>query len=510
MEAPDLDSIDSNFENEQNTERELSESIERLKCVSPDSDLYSEDYQSTIGTEETEELVSPNGRSLSLCSDDVDSVVSDVAGGIGSLELDNINADSVFEFEVHNVDDELAINDDDDDDDKTEKCESAHDNADTDSEKLNRRELSPDTEAVLKDLLNLSPDAQNAPSELFEDREFDFLRTGEPLRRSISLKTNKTPPGTPSRKKAVRFADALGLDLESVRHVFNQDTPPRIPNSATADLKIGLLQERGTTGNKYLSPLFPQPGADSNFHRRVLEQKVVLENAMINGMTITGTVRVANVAFHKRVLVRYTCNGWITFTDIYGSYVQDSFDGQTDRFSFTIIIPSDFNIGSRLELSVNYNAEGQEYWDNNYGSNYAIVCYAGAIPTIESDNTWMHFLWAFSDNQKRCSCMILNILDLLKTNCPIAPPRCSDQTQATLWSRSRPCQTQRLEGSCSKAGKYAVCCSYSSNAVSYCWTINIQGLSLEIDSGSCPIRPCLNTTTSISWLEKWLPPSITL
>ncbi len=71
----------------------------------------------------------------------------------------------------------------------------------------------------------------------FEDREFDFLKA-EPIKRSTSLKTYKTPPGTPHRKKGVRFADALGLDLESVRHILNIEAPPKIPATALKDLKV--------------------------------------------------------------------------------------------------------------------------------------------------------------------------------------------------------------------------------------------------------------------------------
>ena len=89
-------------------------------------------------------------------------------------------------------------------------------------------------------------EGRNLPSDYsayegcsFEDREFDFLKA-EPIKRSTSLKTNKTPPGTPSRKKVVRFADALGLDLESVRHILNLEAPPKIPATALKDLKVNI------------------------------------------------------------------------------------------------------------------------------------------------------------------------------------------------------------------------------------------------------------------------------
>lgn len=79
-----------------------------------------------------------------------------------------------------------------------------------------------------------------AGGSLFVNQEFDFLET-EHVKRSTSLKTYKTPPGTPHRKKVVRFADAMGLDLEDVKHVMNTDDPPHIPDSAMRDLKVSII-----------------------------------------------------------------------------------------------------------------------------------------------------------------------------------------------------------------------------------------------------------------------------
>ncbi|BFZ19760.1 hypothetical protein BsWGS_22799 [Bradybaena similaris] len=226
-------------------------------------------------------------------------------------------------------------------------------------------------------------------SPLYADQEFNFSRVE--LRKSSSLKSNKTPPGTPHRKKVVRFADAMGLDLESVRHVLNMESPPKIPASALADLVQGLEEDPLDMGSKYLCPCFSQPAASSNFFTKVRNQKVSLENAIINGLTITGFVRVANIAFHKSVRIRYTHNGWSSFYDIAGSYVHNSCDGPTDRFSFSIVAPPYFGPGSRLEFAVNYIAEGMEYWDNNDGRNYVFECFAKSIPT-DSETAWLHFL----------------------------------------------------------------------------------------------------------------------
>ena len=229
-------------------------------------------------------------------------------------------------------------------------------------------------------------------SNYYEDREFDFLRT-EPVKRSTSLKTYKTPPGTPSRKKAVRFADALGLDLESVRHILNMEEPPKVPASAMVDLKVGLDDERKTEGIRYLSLSFAQPGASSTFFQRVQAQKVLLENCVIDNKqcTITGTIRVLNITYHKKVTVRYTVNNWLTHTDNPASYVQNSNDGPTDRFSFSISVPPYFGVGSRLQFCIKYDTGPDEYWDSNYGGNYLVECFKKASPLTDS-NAWVSFL----------------------------------------------------------------------------------------------------------------------
>ncbi|XP_071091879.1 glycogen-binding subunit 76A-like isoform X2 [Haliotis cracherodii] len=229
----------------------------------------------------------------------------------------------------------------------------------------------------------------SSKSPVYEDKEFNFSRSE--LRKSSSLKTNKTPPGTPSRKKVVRFADAMGLDLESVRNIVNVDTPPKVPASALADLRVGLEEDRRAMGSRFLTACFSQPGASENFMKKVLAQKVSLENAVITGMTITGVIRVANISFNKMVRVRYSTNRWATFHDIAASYVQNSCDGPTDRFSFSIVAPANFDVGSRLEFAVSYAASCTVFWDNNEGRNYVFECFAKTVPT-EAENSWMHFL----------------------------------------------------------------------------------------------------------------------
>ncbi|KAF2901602.1 hypothetical protein ILUMI_04589 [Ignelater luminosus] len=109
------------------------------------------------------------------------------------------------------------------------------------------------------------------------------------VRRCSSLKTGKTPPGTPGRKKIVRFADVLGLDLADVRTFL--DEIPKIPTSAYDDLiDVDISTSSSDTGlssstkahscgaykpEKILFPLFQQPGGQPNFLDKVREKKCV-------------------------------------------------------------------------------------------------------------------------------------------------------------------------------------------------------------------------------------------
>ena len=227
-----------------------------------------------------------------------------------------------------------------------------------------------------------------------DESEFGYL-SHKKFQRSTSLKTNKTPPGTPHRKKVVRFADAMGLDLASVRHILDQASPPSIPLSAMQDLKMDDAAREITAEVRYLAPLFAQPSTAPDFYGRVQSASVLLENCVVNDgdMTITGVVRVANLSLHKRVVIRRSVNNWLTYEDSNASYVLNSNDGPTDRFSFCIGVPHYFSAGNRVEFAVMYTVLGQTFWDNNNGINYVVECYARATsPRLSEGRGWLHFL----------------------------------------------------------------------------------------------------------------------
>lgn len=198
------------------------------------------------------------------------------------------------------------------------------------------------------------------------------------VRRCSSLKTGKTPPGTPGRKKIVRFADVLGLDLADVRTFL--DEVPKIPKSAYEDLDMSVAPARqallGPPLEKVLVTLFQQPGAMPGFLEKVRDKQVCLESAAVTdpvSLTITGCVRVRNLDFHKSVHVRYTLDNWRSYSDLMATYVENSCDGFSDKFSF-ILFGNSMQIGQRMEMAIRFQAKGEQFWDNNYGSNYCFQC----------------------------------------------------------------------------------------------------------------------------------------
>ncbi|XP_060520814.1 glycogen-binding subunit 76A [Cylas formicarius] len=211
------------------------------------------------------------------------------------------------------------------------------------------------------------------------------------VRRCSSLKTGKTPPGTPGRKKIVRFADVLGLDLADVRTFL--DEIPKVPKSAYDDLNdVDLISDsatdltslnpkyHGLKADKILVPMFDQPAGMPTFLELVRDNLVCLENAFVDDpvlFSIRGFVRVRNLDFHKSVHIRYTLDSWKTFADVQATYVSNSCDGFSDKFSF-IVYAHTLKVGQRLEFACRFQCRGCQYWDNNNGRNYVFQCLPAA------------------------------------------------------------------------------------------------------------------------------------
>ncbi|ODM93009.1 Glycogen-binding subunit 76A [Orchesella cincta] len=244
------------------------------------------------------------------------------------------------------------------------------------------------------------------PSEISKESE-DCGGSGVTYRRSSSLKSGKTPPGTPM-KKIVRFADAMGLDLTDIK-VF-LDEIPKVPKEAYRDLHIPDYQgppSSGSTNNNDTSSMnfYNTLVSRSNLNFVRCSTTVLLENAYLTQETISntqtrssqvkqvikGSVRVMNLDFHKSVYVRYTYNDWKDFQDFLvtnnlATYMPGSCDGFSDNFRVQyrdrrVSFPAPYLPGhddAKLQFACRFHCQGNQFWDNNQGRNYVFQ----NVPTV--------------------------------------------------------------------------------------------------------------------------------
>ncbi|KAL4642082.1 protein phosphatase 1 regulatory subunit 3E-like [Arapaima gigas] len=206
---------------------------------------------------------------------------------------------------------------------------------------------------------------------------------------------------SPSSQKKVRFADSLGLELTSVKHFCDADMP-EVPQRILDKFKraspphlnhFDKFPRIPSQAPSFMEVQFANPGESPGFLEKVREQKVCLERVDTDEFSLSGFVRVLNVAFEKNVLLRYTLNNWVTFFDVPASYVPQSSDGFTDKFSFKIITPTFLESGGGLQFAVKYSVGGDEFWDNNHGNNYKVRRHRFKIsPPREWENGWIHFI----------------------------------------------------------------------------------------------------------------------
>ena len=212
-------------------------------------------------------------------------------------------------------------------------------------------------------------------------------------KRSVSVPAFPTPSilkspssskcTSPRGKKSVRFADTQGLPLTIVHHKSDADADDVLSCPVQSELMRLSLQDEGralkqpprpesppsisSPTRQELEYHFTQPGIEPDFMKRVLDQKVCLENLRRDGGNIHGVVRVSNIDYHKYVTVRWTSDKWQSVHSQPAVYCAGSSDAVSDRFSFQLPIT-----GCSIEFAVCFRAAGQEFWDNNKGNNYMI------------------------------------------------------------------------------------------------------------------------------------------
>ncbi|XP_043945925.1 protein phosphatase 1 regulatory subunit 3D [Protopterus annectens] len=222
------------------------------------------------------------------------------------------------------------------------------------------------------------------------------------LRRARSLPSSPERRNTIKRRPSchrVKFADSLGLELVEVK-VFDQKVEPSVPLHVLSRLSINsslCCSDHDLDASiQYLEPQFVQPAECSDFWDRVRQQLVSLERVTLSDLGILGTVRVLNLAFEKKITVRYSFTEWKNHYDVQAEWQAsgDELNPEFDKFSFQILIPSFvLQLFSAIQFAVRYRVLGTEYWDNNSGDNYKLLCknHQLHVPR-ECQESWIHFI----------------------------------------------------------------------------------------------------------------------
>lgn len=206
-----------------------------------------------------------------------------------------------------------------------------------------------------------------------------------------------------SRRTGVRFVDSLGMDLEDVK-VFRSGEDPFVPEHVL----FRLLMNAELVANKsleislpYLKPVFPeQPGDCSNFLQRLCNQQVCLERVLCYEPGIIGIIQVVNLAFEKEVIIRYSFTNWKSCAESRAHWVASkcleglSSGYSCDSFRFHLPVPPFIlHPGAVLEFAICYKVQGIQFWDNNEGQNYKLVCQSYKIPVPkECEDSMIHFV----------------------------------------------------------------------------------------------------------------------
>ncbi|QGA19725.1 hypothetical protein EYB26_007417 [Talaromyces marneffei] len=201
-------------------------------------------------------------------------------------------------------------------------------------------------------------------------------KSGELVRPALrSRRRPSSMPGTPTFSKNVHF-DA---QLEHIRHFLQLDKPLAV--SANTSPVETYCEEHEYPFTR------PQPSAEweiklPNFPSNPAtrkQQPVRLERVFLSPdhKNLVGVVSVANLAFQKHVVARFTVDYWKTVSEVTAEYNHDVRKKQAhhgfDRFDFSIKLSDITDLGSKtLQVCIRYIVAGQEYWDNNDSMNYQI------------------------------------------------------------------------------------------------------------------------------------------
>ena len=209
-------------------------------------------------------------------------------------------------------------------------------------------------------------------------------KSGELVRPALRPAAHRRPssmPGTPTFSKAVHFDS----HLEHVRHFLQVDRPLAVsantsPNDnyeSDTEYPFGSNAKRANRPQPFELEIVINNFPPETPIRKA--QPVRLERLWMSPdqKSLIGSVAVANLAFNKLVVCRFTFDYWKTTSEVVAEFMQEIRPKYSelghDRFQFTIKLSDLANLESKtLYLCMRYNVNGQDYWDNNNNVNFQV------------------------------------------------------------------------------------------------------------------------------------------
>ncbi|KFY31911.1 hypothetical protein V493_00689 [Pseudogymnoascus sp. VKM F-4281 (FW-2241)] len=183
------------------------------------------------------------------------------------------------------------------------------------------------------------------------------------------------------------FSKSVHFDphLERVRHFLHIEqplavaagSPPAEPEPGGTEASSGDEDSTHSRSPSYELEIITANFPTETYERLQLPVRVEKLDLSPDNVDLIGTVVVANLAFYKTVIVRFTLDFWKTTSEVLAEYTDDTrrkqqYDG-CDHFTFAIKIADLANLDERpMFFCIKYCVNDMEYWDNNNNYNFQV------------------------------------------------------------------------------------------------------------------------------------------
>jgi hypothetical protein len=160
-------------------------------------------------------------------------------------------------------------------------------------------------------------------------------------------------PNVSTCRKGVHF----DTDLEHVRAFYQVDSPQRVSAPSSS---IDEREDQRDTASWNVGSLNFETNMSKCSPRPVVKLEKI--HTSLSNMQFEGVVSVANIAFEKAVIIRYTLDDWQTISQIAADFHSTKSEDEFDHFNFQINLADEVQLRSKtLAFCIKYCVNGREY-----------------------------------------------------------------------------------------------------------------------------------------------------